>query len=524
MAAFWRRVPGFWQNFIAGLLIIGALLSLDRTAVVKNWEDWAVDIMIRLNSSLARMTGDRHGREDLQFTFLDMDEHSFRDKSWNEPFHVPRDKLLKLMQFAAKGKASIIVVDVNLSKQGTNPDADKALVDFVANYPTSAPPLILMRAKRKLEGSEKSDLGEFRETIFAGIKHANVHFAQPLFRRDKSDGVVRSWILFDQGCFKGQGLALPSVQLLSYALLKDSKDGGLQNLLDLDASMNANQPTNCKTNRKTNSIMRPVILGETVFKQQRLGERLIYSIPWPKSGQSSSDLATIPAVFVTDRGFKGYEEVAGRITLIGASYGASHDLHLTPLGLMPGTLIILNAIKSLSLFDQISPPPLYIRLAFLLTFITILSFVFSRYSNFIKLLVVSTMMFIFFVPISFWFFKYGVWFDFGILMLGIKLQHTVSEFLEVRELKRLRSELLAFQTAQSVTSDSNSIGLPATAGSSDSDELEVQVRLKRNKDGSYSVKAAPIGRASTEFDIDVDGMQKNATGYVLDLKRKDNSS
>ncbi|MCP4933822.1 MAG: CHASE2 domain-containing protein [bacterium] len=524
MAAFWRRVPGFWQNFIAGLLIIGALLSLDRTAVVKHWEDWAVDIMIRLNSSLDRMTGERRGRTDLQFTFLDMDEHSFRDKSWNEPFHVPRDKVLKLIEFAVEGKASIIVVDVNFSKKGTDPDADRALVDYVANYPSSAPPLILMRAKRNQEGSGSADLGEFRKTIFAGIKHSNVHFAQPLFRRDRHDGVVRSWILFDQGCFGGQGLSVPSVQLLSYALLKDRHGGGRQNLLDLDASMSANAPTTCNSSKKLNYNLRPVILGKTVFRQQRLGERLIYSIPWPKSSHVSSDLATIPAVFVTDRGFKNYEEVTDRITLIGASYGASHDLHLTPLGLMPGTLIILNAIKSLSLFDQIQPPPLYIRLAFLITFITVLSYVFSKYSNVIKLLVISTMVFVFFVPISFWFFKYGVWFDFGILLLGIKLQHTASEFLEVRELKRLRSELLAFKSNKSVSGDSQSVSVPAEFNYSDPDEMEVQVRLKRNKDGSFRVKAFPAGLSSAEFEIAPQGLKKKQSGYVLDLKRHGSSS
>ncbi len=522
MATFWRRVPGFWQNFIVGLLIIGALLSLDRTAVVKVWEDWAVDIMIRLNSSLDRMTGERRGRTDLNFTFLDMDEHSFRDKNWNEPFHVPRDKVLKLLQFAVDGKASIIVIDVNLSKKGSNPEADKALVDYLTNYPSSAPPLILMRAKRNVQGSDSTDLGEFRETIFAGIKHSNVHFAQPLFRRDKRDGVVRSWVLFDQGCFKGEGLALPSVQLLSYALLKDRQSGGLQNLLDLDASMKANAPTSCNTIKKANKNLRPVILGKTVFRQQRLGERLIYSIPWPKSGQTSSDLATIPAVFVTDRGFKNHDEVAGRIALIGASYGASHDLHLTPLGLMPGTLIILNAIKSLSLFDQIQPPPLYVRLAFLLSFITILSFVFSKYSNIIKLLVVSIMVFVFFVPISYWFFKYGVWFDFGILLLGIKLQHTVSEFLEVRELKR-RCKLYDLQLSKSGAGDSNSPAGAATFQYVDPDELEVQVRLKRNKDGSFRVKASPAGQSGAEFDIDAKGLQKHPTGYVVDLKKRDPS-
>lgn len=226
MVAFWRRIPGFWQNFVAGLIIIGLLLSLDKLQIVKDWEDWAVDVMIRLNVKLARMTGFHHGRSDLNFTFLDMDEKSFLHENWNEPFHVPREKLLKLIQFAVKGKASLIVVDVDLSKAGSDASADKALIDFIATYPASAPPLIFMRTKRSHQTGQLAGLGEFKETIFKGIERPNVHFARPLFRRTKKDSVVRSWHLLDQGCFKGEGKAVPSVQLLTYALLKDRQNGG----------------------------------------------------------------------------------------------------------------------------------------------------------------------------------------------------------------------------------------------------------------------------------------------------------
>ena len=520
MIDFWRRVPGFWQNFMAGLLIIGALLSLDGTAIVKNWEDWAVDVMIRLNSSLARMTGERQGRDDLEFTFLDMDEHSFRAKSWDEPFYVPRDKLLKLIQFAANGKASMIVVDVNLGKKGINPDADKALIDYILNYPQSAPPLILMRAKLNRTGQSNSNLGEFRETIFTGLNRTNIHFAQPLFQRDKKDGVVRNWILFNQGCFKGRGLALPSVQLLAYALLKDRREGGTKNIGDLKASMHANRPSGCGPGERYMRIKRPVVIGKTVFRQQRLGERLIYSIPWPKTGSDSRDLKSIPAVFVTDRGFKDMSDVAGRVTLIGASYGASHDLHLTPLGLMPGTLIILNAIKSLNLFEQISPPPIYIRLAFLLSFITLMSYVFSRFGNLVKFLVVTALVFIFFVPISFWFFKYGVWFDFGILLLGIKLQHSVSEFLEVRELKRLRTHMQHVEQVTNDQTDSKGSGLPDTGERHETGEIDVHVRVKRAEDGTFLIKTATNGAVASEFELDEDGLKPFPDGYLLALKER----
>ncbi len=515
MIDFWRRVPGFWQNFIAGLIIIGALLSLDGTTIVKNWENWAVDVMIRLNSSLERLTGERQGRADLEFTFLDMDEHSFRTKSWNEPFHVPRDKLLKLIQFAVKGKASLIVVDVNLGKKGTNPEADKALVDYILNYPQSAPPLILMRAKRNKAGEQVKDLGEFRETIFKDLERTNIHFAQPLFRRDKKDGVVRNWILFNQGCFNGRGLALPSVQLLAYALLKDREQGSFKNIGDLNASMHANRPVGCSPGEKRVWIKRPVVIGNTVFRQQRLGERLIYSIPWPKTGPDSTDLKSIPAVFVTDRGFKDFTDVTGRVTLIGASYGASHDLHLTPLGLMPGTLIILNAIKSLTLFEQISPPPIYIRLAFLLSFITLMSYVFSRYGNLVKFLVVTALVFVFFVPISFWFFKYGVWFDFGILLLGIKLQHSVSEFLEVRELKRFRTHMQDLEQASAGQADSTGSALGKRP---DSGEVDVHVRVKQARSGTYLIQTSMNADEANEYEVDPDGLKVFPDGYLLALK------
>ena len=68
--------------------------------------------------------------------------------------------------------------------------------------------------------------------------------------------------------------------------------------------MHANRPSGCGPSDKFRPLKRPVVIGQTVFRQQRLGERLIYSIPWPKSGPESRDLKSIPAIFVTDRGFK----------------------------------------------------------------------------------------------------------------------------------------------------------------------------------------------------------------------------
>lgn len=512
--AFWSRIPRFWQNFIAGLLIVGLLLGFGQQPVVKKWEDSAVDYMISLNSSLARMTGENRGRPDLVFTMLDMDERSFRDEAWQEPYHVPRDKLLKLIQFAVEGKSSMIIVDVDLSKPGVDPQADAALKDYLIHYPVSGPPLILLRAKRTEPGESSHAIGEFRETILGDLEVANIHFAQPLFQRDTRDSVVRRWVLMEPGCYKGKGIALPSVQLLAYALLRDRLEGGHGNLADLDASLNANRPIGCESGDPRIAFRRPAVIGKTIFEYQSLGERLIYTIPWEKAGHAASDLKTVPAVFVTDRGLKDHTEVADRITLIGASYGASHDLHVTPLGLMPGSLIILNAVKSLSLFDQISQPPLYVRVGMMLAFVTLMSWVFSRYSNMLKLVILTALVVIFFVPISFWFFKYGVWFDFGIMMLAIKLQHSLSEGLDVRELKRFRRSVLEARQA-----GEGEVHVPgAAAPAANAGEKRLDVRLRRDDRGAYEISASSADAGQTQFTVAPDGVRKTADGYLLELK------
>jgi len=445
------RLSTFWLNFLAGLLIVAALVAMQQTSFVKSWEDWAVDVMIRLNAGLQRVTGFRQGRDDLRFAMLDMDEMSYRHKTWNEPYHAPRDKVLRLIQFAVKGRASIIIVDVDLTKKGSDKQADAELMAYLNAYPASAPPLILMRPKRARLGGDLRGAGEFRPSLMKQSDHANIFYAQPLFQRDNRDRVVRRWILMEPGCFNGKGLALPSVQLLTYAILRDKRVGGGHRFTDsLYRSLDNNRPTGCAQG-PFKPARRPLMVGKIRFNQNARAERLIYTIQWPKlslggedgggAAYEAHDLNTIPAAFVTDRNYKGYDEVSGRVTIIGASYEASHDLHLTPLGLMPGSLIIINAVKSLSLFQQISQPSLYLRLPLLLGFVLMISVVFSYVNNFLKLIVVVPLVLLAFVPISFWLFKYGVWFDFGLLLLAIKLQHSLMDYFEIRELKVLKKKL-----------------------------------------------------------------------------------
>jgi len=48
--------------------------------------------------------------------------------------------------------------------------------------------------------------------------------------------------------------------------------------------------------------------------------------------------------------------------VIGASFAESRDRHLTPLGEMPGTLVLINAIQSLYQHGELTAPPLWVKL------------------------------------------------------------------------------------------------------------------------------------------------------------------
>lgn len=49
--------------------------------------------------------------------------------------------------------------------------------------------------------------------------------------------------------------------------------------------------------------------------------------------------------------------LAGRVVGIGASFAESRDRHLTPLGEIPGALVLINAMQSLYRHGELTAPP-----------------------------------------------------------------------------------------------------------------------------------------------------------------------
>jgi len=383
----------FLTNVGIATLVAIAVAFFHQNHWLVSVENTAMDIMMELNQGLPRMS-DSDADNPLRFSYLDIDDHSFR--AWNEPFHTPRDKLQKLIEYAASSGARLIVVDFDLSRAGIVTEHDANLAHFLSEYgnDSEVPPLILVRNFYR-EGSTNRDGVEIRASFLDDVElSANIHWAQPLFRATLSDDVVRHWYLVKIGYLNGRMMLLPAVQLIAADLLTDADPAA-------------------------------VIRGDGATDTS-IDQRIIYTMPWQNQ---SPDLVTISAQLVTDsrRALSG-DLVRDTVTIIGASHVDSGDIHRTPIGDMPGALIIANAIKSLALYGQLDTPPTWLQWTAKLTIILFAAWIFMSFRSLLGVIVAGAVILLLLVPINFHFFKYGLWIDFALPLLAMLIHRGIAEY------------------------------------------------------------------------------------------------
>jgi hypothetical protein len=157
--ATWPRQPHFVQNLAMGRSIAVAIHVGHGLSLVRETEDFAMDLVNRLQVD-TRWLNPAGGQG---YALLDLDEASFA--AWGEPFHVPRDRLARLIRYAADGGAAVIVLDVALDRPGTDPAADKALAALIEAYPADPPDLVLLRTAKPPPLGQSQPM-QWRQTYF----------------------------------------------------------------------------------------------------------------------------------------------------------------------------------------------------------------------------------------------------------------------------------------------------------------------------------------------------------------------
>lgn len=436
VGGYWKRLSHFRQNLVIGLIIALAVHFAHDTSMVRETEDWAIDWMNRLQADSSLMSPTANPPPQA-YTYIDMDETSY--KIWGEPYHFPRNKLVQLIQYAVAGGAKQIVVDVDLSRPGTDSAAANALKGFIESYPEDGPHLILMRGFQP-ENENTPVLPVTRNAYFGNqLGNPRIHWAQPLFSLDRKDGRIRRWRLVEAVCSEGKPTWLPSPQLLASTL--SSKESAWE---EIEKKLNKVLPNDCTgelTLDRSDSLAFEVDARHLDLQAKGFHQRVIYSFTNKiRLGNDELGYLRFPAHLVTESESEHSSElVAKRTVIIGASHQDSRDIHQTPVGSMSGALIILNAIKSLDQFGQLHAVPLWIKVLLEIAMIAAMAWLFSRFGSLGGVMLTGAVMMAFLVPFSFYFFHYGIWVDLAAPILGMQLHYTVADYEDaVRMRRRLR--------------------------------------------------------------------------------------
>ncbi len=446
-SGWWAR-SAFQRHLLIGILA-GVIIEIalhfmhHHLAWLQELEDMAIDGIMNLQQAT---TIDKPA---TPFVILDIDEPTYR--AWNEPFHVPRDRLLKLIDYAVQGGAALVIVDVDLSQRGHDLAADQALQDYLANYGAAGkPPLLLARAFRSpLPGQHAlpTERRSFLEQDGRIAASPLIQWGSTLFELDQGQ-LLRRWRLWQITCDEQtrQPVVIPSLQLLAVALLRQPHEDPGKVAKQVHTALQTLAPAQCDERPSYHHGETLAIAGMKLSAQpEGIAQRLIYELPWqlhpgeayptlPRlDGASAPLLSVFSALLITD-GNKpvARDAVTGRVVVIGGSFWESRDLYLTPLGQMPGFLVLVNAIHSLHQHEEIKPPSLYLKLLITVVLIVLSSLIFAGLRSFRAMLVASLIIIIALLPVSYYWFKAGVWLDFVIPFCAVALHWMAARFEEQR--------------------------------------------------------------------------------------------
>jgi len=452
----WSRHQKFYrhlrQNLIVGIFISMILHFVHDFSPIRQAEDAAFDWVMAMQIGIAPDNSPQ------KFAFLDIDEAAY--KNWGEPLHIPRNKLLDIIQYAVRGKPALIVVDVDLSRWGQCLDHDLALINYLNAY-QDRPPIVLPQLfKEPIEGEPRRTL---RKSFFGDDSpnaDARVFLASPLFELDGNDFRLRRWRLWE---FTNDQKNIPSVEMSAVALIKSNRD-------PVDILNEVKEDLNTLAQGDAGKInIRG--FGELETDHEDIGQRILYSIPgilqegesYPENFVRRSVLpitkinsptveqkivdqcpeqcptecplqCRIPSNVTTDMSQFDSSWLKGRVVVIGASFADSRDIYSTPIGLMPGAMVIVNAINSLYKHGQIEKPEIFWIYLSEILLIVLMSIAFALFdASFLGMLVSSSIIIAIMLPLSFYLFKYGIWLDFAIPLIGVQLHRMHASFEEIKK-------------------------------------------------------------------------------------------
>jgi CHASE2 domain-containing sensor protein len=448
----WLFGENLLQSFCLGLLCVVLIECTLRCAIDRNMLGGLAES--GADSFMPYHLGEVPDPLDARpITVLDIDEQTW--SAWGPHPYVPRDKLLELIRYAAAGRPEMIIVDVELLWQG---EGSQKLLDYLRSYGKSMPPLILTEGPDvdavPAPDGQSGLVASFQNVIKTDgdiAANPNIHWASPLFASG-SDMMVRYWELWHPDCNAQPPRAVPSVQLLALALTSDHPQPAAKLTLDDtltamvgDGSRMGEACRGDPNGRKD----KPIDLGNHRINlgagywlggvPHELRERVLYTftgqeMPGKMQIHRQGSEETVPLFIrlsakpVSDSPTStppSSSPIKGRIVIIGGSFEEAHDEYPTPVGKMPGEIILANAINTMMQYGQLAEPGLWLDMVVGVSLGMVVWACLEFLHWALGLLVSAFLLFILISVIARFEMSAGVWFDMAVPGLAALLHRVI---------------------------------------------------------------------------------------------------
>lgn len=334
-----------WSYAAAVLVCALTLLGVGKGLLEAYEGLTSTDRIIRLSAMLSGVE-----RRAVPVTLIEVDDET--RTRWGDPVITPHEAIAGLIEAAREGRARLIVVDLDLSSDIAGQAPTPELYNELAHYPEAGPPLYVVRAIRFRGAGRGAENGAFvaesyRKTPYDAVlaDRTNLTWISALPSLG-GDRVVRKIRFWQTVCEGAQGEAFPSAALAVAAAL-ENQGAALKAFLDariaeecggrkpapsawpsqhrLDASL----PFAFTDSQKMPALDATGFDGKPTALLRRVGA---WSLVRVANGQVEAAGEIDPEVF------------RDRAVLIGVTHADSRDIYATPLGSMPGVVILANSV------------------------------------------------------------------------------------------------------------------------------------------------------------------------------------
>jgi CHASE2 domain-containing sensor protein len=458
----------FLISLMIGLAITVLLHTFHKVEVLTEMEDKAMDWVMTL------WEGTVSKEPVIPFGWIDIDEKAYL--KWKEPLHVPRGKLANLIHFALQSHPKMVVIDIDLAQRNHARKVDEPVINVLKTHADvcknkslateNCPPVILLASLRTFE----SDLPLQRTSYLDELvdNSDQLYWASPLFEKDR-DQIIRRWRIWESVRRETDNriMALPSVQLLAATLLT-SYEGAAQRLQScLDAKVLKGHKTTSGYDESGEGSGKSCVnlwerhnalldsnsqrSNETLsLSDDRVATRIVYTIPWQGSaaaepvksvptvktfeGMNRLLVSRVPALNLDNlNSVHGRADFQHRVVFIGGSFRDSRDIYVSPLGEMPGVLVLINALHSLLQYGEFEEVTLAHKVLINILLIVFLSIVFNVLDVFWGQIVASMSVIVVLVPLSVFMFGFGYWLDFALPLFAVQVYQMAVEWGQVAQ-------------------------------------------------------------------------------------------